>query len=371
MTYILLITLSTVPRIAGESFSLQTVATRDARILGLGGASTALVENSDVTTKNPAGLAFSSTKDFSLQVEYQDMISPDLFTGDMEWFELLGQPNLRLEALYESPGWVVSIFSDYAAEFSHDQNDILSLDVMKDNVIEIGFGLGFGDLALGVDVRASKRSFHTNSHIAINQQTMFAISDILQEVLFADYISSPQECFDLGLGVLYDTEIVSFGLYSEYFLDLMGIAEDGIVFDEEEVLATTSVGVAFHTRDYDSAGNYIPYTLLVTADLHRIGDDEARSLSLGLEGGFRLSESDHLSLRFGYSEFMKDWDLFNKGFSWDQGVYAVGATVSIASLRFDAVMQTGLDNILAVLGMYDGGLADESLRGNISCTIRM
>ena len=251
---VLLLGLITTGLSAGELFTTHGPSSHDARILGLGGASTALVDNHDVTTRNPAGLAFTTDRDFTIHVEYQDLISPALFTSGESWYDLFDRPNLKLEALYEAPGWAVSIYSDYAVEFDTVQERVLSIDVRKDNVVEIGFGLGFGDFAIGVDVRASKRSFHSNSYVPIDPQLLFAITDILQEVLFADYISSPQECFDLGLGVLYDTELVSFGLYSEYFLDLMGLAESGLIFDEHEALDTTSVGVAFHTRDYDRFG---------------------------------------------------------------------------------------------------------------------
>ena len=110
---------------------------------------------------------------------------------------------------------------------------------------------------------------------------------------------------------------------------------------------------------------------MVTADIHQIGDDDERSLSLGVEGGIRVSESSHLALRLGYSEPLSGWDLFSQGFSWEQGVYAAGATLNLFAIRLDAVIQTGFDNIMALLDPTHGGVGEESIRGNISCTIRM
>jgi hypothetical protein len=190
------------------------------RILGLGGAAISISDNLNMQTMNPAALYFSTTSQLHAGLSYVDTF--ELNGPSINGLEdLLDHPSVTIDIVFTTPGWYLGAYSDYCLENNDYPDGILSIDVARLNVVKAGMAFGIGSFSLGADIRASKTSYLNNRMIGVDDDLVSIGAEFLQKIFFAEYGASKKETMELGLGMMIDAGIFTFGIYSDKVIELM------------------------------------------------------------------------------------------------------------------------------------------------------
>ncbi|MGM0431832.1 MAG: hypothetical protein ACQEQU_03895 [Spirochaetota bacterium] len=326
----------------------------DARISGLGQAYTAVADDSNTIFLNPAGLRLLADADFSLRADFEDFL-PDSVLSDMSLSDFPQEPTIDGEFLYTARNWGLAASTAYHLSPVSDGR----VDIKKANSLHFGAAFGAGPLSVGANIKATKYDEKDNVELAGSDLGSIALP-FLRNVVFAEYLEEPSESVTMGLGALLTMGKFSFGAYSDNFIDFMhtnGNGESGINMDLEAVFSKLSAGVAYQGTKYDSFGNYHPLQVVAAVDVHNLGDNADRLLSMGVEANLRFIDFAQLALRLGFQQEVTEWRDIMYGPQLTEGDYTVGAGVVLPFVKIDAstrVPATALAYALEPSGAYEG-----------------
>ncbi len=329
----------------------------DARISGLGQAYTAVADDSNALLLNPAGLRMLGGSDLSIRLDVDDTLNGQLFvdSSDLGLFE---NPILNQEFLYTSRNWGVAAFSEYHMEIEPEGSDYV-LDVAKLNSLQFGVATGVGPLSIGVNIKATKIDYGNGIFIQKDEPVNMIIP-FVQDVILNDYSSTfSVERVVMGVGALLNLGDFSIGAYSDEFLDFMYGVEGEINLDMVTVIETLDVGVSYQSEPYDTYGNYHPLQVLLAADIHDLGDDDIRALSLGMEINLRFLEYVQLAVRTGYQEALENWDELLFGISPQDGDYTLGMGLILPFIKVDGSVTVPAEVIAYTLDPDDVYVGDQ------------
>ena len=323
---------------------------RDARVQGLGGAYTAVADDSNTLYLNPAGLHGLIGSSMYLRLDLLDTINGDVSFGS-GLNGMFQNPILTGEFLYTNRNWGISASSKYAMNIS-GENPNYSFDVTKMNSVHIGFAAGIGPLSLGTNIKATMQNKEDEITVQSDESVGIVIP-FVQGIILHDYSSSnaeeAEEHVVMGVGMLLDIWDFSIGVYSDEFLDFMHGDEDSDTIVGSDLLTIfngLNIGVSYKTHSYTTYGDYTPLQFIVAADGHNLGDDDNRTLLLGMETNLRFLEYVQLAVRFGYQEDIPQWDDLVYGLSLKDGKYTVGIGAVLPFVKIDAALALPAESLM-------------------------
>jgi hypothetical protein len=306
----------------------------DARVSALGGAYTAITDDSNSLFLNPAGLRLLADKDLSLRIDLEDFYDSSILT-DPAGVAYPNQPVMSGELLYTSQNWGLAAFSEYYVDFPEDHSGGFEVDAVRFNSMQFGMGFGLGPLSFGANIKASQRVSKTNIPFENSNPTNL-VTSFVNEVLFGEFNPNAEETVKMGAGALLTLGSFTFGAYSDTLVDFMYGVDDRIYTNIEQVYKELEVGAAYQGPAYDRNGNYRPFQLVAAADVHNLGDDERRTFSLGFETNFRFLNFAQLALRTGYQQPLEQLDDLLFGLEPREGKISAGAGVVLPFIKVDA-----------------------------------
>jgi hypothetical protein len=307
------------------------------RILGLGGAAISISDNLNMQTMNPAALYFSTTSQLHAGLSYVDTF--ELNGPSINGLEdLLDHPSVTIDIVFTTPGWYLGAYSDYCLENNDYPDGILSIDVARLNVVKAGMAFGIGSFSLGADIRASKTSYLNNRMIGVDDDLVSIGAEFLQKIFFAEYGASKKETMELGLGMMIDAGIFTFGIYSDKVIDFITESGSGFSIDVSRILQSLDFGISLSTEEYTGAGNLRLAHLLVAADIKDIGDSTSRTLNLGLEGSLYFANRVSLALQLGYNQPFSDVNSILSLGGNENGMYSIGVTSDLLFMTLNAAI---------------------------------
>jgi len=325
------------------AFSLTAVAlprtsqNGSSRILGLGGAAISISDNLNMQTMNPAALYFSNTAQFHAGLSYLDTYKlNDSSINGLEDF--LYHPSITIDLVFTSPGWYLGAYSDYLFTKEESPQGVLSRDVERLNVVKAGIAFGIGSFSLGVDLSASKTSHLYNKIIGSDGDLISIGAEFLQEMFLEEYKPTNKETLEMGFGMMMDSGLFTFGIYSDKVIDFITDGDSGISIDLVRILQNLDFGISLRTEEYTGAGTLRLAHLLIAADLKSIGDTSNRTLNLGLEGSLLFANSMSLALQLGYNQLLPDFNAVLSLGGNENGVYSVGVTSDLLFMTLNAAV---------------------------------
>ena len=307
------------------------------RILGLGGTSISISDNLNMQTMNPAALYFSTTSQFHAGLSYVDTFK--LNGSSINGLEdFLYHPSITIDLVFTSPGWYLGAYSDYLFTKEESPQGVLSRDVERLNVVKAGIAFGIGSFSLGVDVSASKTSHLYNKIIGSDGDLISIGAEFLQEIFLEEYKPTNKETLEMGFGMMMDSGLFTFGIYSDKVIDFITDGDSGISIDLVRILQNLDFGISLRTEEYTGSGNLRRAHLLVAADIKDIGDSISRTLNMGLEGSLYFANRVSLALQLGYNQPFPDVNSILSLGGNENGMYSIGVTSDLLFMTLNAAI---------------------------------
>jgi len=282
-------------------------------------------------------LYFSSGSQLHAGLSYLDTFQLDSsYDNGLE--DILNHPSVTIDLVFTAPGWFIGAYSDYCLENNGSSGGVLSIDVARLNVVKAGIALGIGSFSLGADVSASKKSYLNNKKIGIDGDLISIGAEFLQEIFFAEFNPTNEETMEVGFGLMMDAGIFTFGIYSDKVIDFITESGSGISIDVTRILQSLDFGISLSTEEYTGAGVLRLAHLLLAADLKNIGNNDNRTLNLGLEGSLLFSNRVSLAIQLGYNQPLPDLNSILSLDSNEDGVYSAGVSSDLLFMTFNAAV---------------------------------
>lgn len=328
------------------------------RILGLGGTSISISDNLNMQTMNPAALYFSTASQLHAGFSYLDTYK--LNGSSINGLEdLLNHPSITIDLVFTSPGWYLGAYSDYCLETNGLSNGLLSIDVARLNVVKGGLAFGIGSFSLGVDVSATKTSYLNSRMIGIDGDVISIGAEFLQKIFFTEYGSRNEETLEVGLGMMMDAGIFTFGVYSDKVIDFITDSGSGISLDVSRILQSLDLGISLRTEEYTGAGNLRLAHFLIAADLKDIGDNSNRTLNLGLEGSLFFANRVSIAVQVGYNQPLPDVNSVLSLGGNENGMYSVGVTSDLLFMTLNAAVVLPYQVLESIFDNSSGNMSGE------------
>jgi len=367
---------------------------RDARVMALGGAFTALADDANALYYNPAGLAYLRNTD----LRFGGTTFADLRSGVTDDASLRKALEAAIDAtdtytvIYkESDPEEISYIKDNRTDAPLDEEEkdllimsaggLILLDEGFDQVRVIpnitfadrGFGIGLissmevnpqetlsshtelsfthkrgiiggfsfnaGPAALGVNGRYYKQDSHL---FTFDYDPTDDLNDADEE--FKEVVMNPLEgesIFEAGGGGMLTLGPLTAGIYVDNLLNL-ALTEEGSLTDDYDGLLsdaweTANAGLAFEPFSRKDSYRNSFINLIAVGDLKNIGDDEARAASVGAEAGLNIGDVLTADLRAGYSQYLPGElsEISRDSFDAARGEVTFGAGVKALILNLD------------------------------------
>ena len=312
----LLMCFSLFPLLSDESMDLRDeFFTRDARLAAMGGAFTAAGDSVHALYFNPAGLAYLSRPDVqignSTYVDFNhagmnDFLAvaegeqPDPFTL------FFNHMSNTLQASAAGRFWGVSFTHEVAIvppETASLQESSIPFSQVTRSTIAGGLAAALGDFSFGFNLRhvrsdESAAEFSTSDYIkqvAGTGSFLDGTSRIRPESLV---IPETAPVIQAGVGIM----TVTGGLTTGIYVDSIYTGES-MSFQEriDRMTQTASIGMSYDFFNPKREASHHVRHFVISADLHRAGDDDRRFLSFGTEAGLHFTRVITLDLRGGYT----------------------------------------------------------------------
>ncbi len=329
----------------------REVYAQDARMMALGNAFTAVVDDGNALFYNPAGLAYLRYSDFILGTSFLMEFTPEGMDKLLEEEEIpiedvLDRFTFIPRAIYAERGWAVGALIDrhlYPISFDEESGNFV-MEVEQKLGLAAGMGINLGPLAVGGNVRLFKDHKTTLAENTLGMTDSDFFSLLLFEG-FSDTLEAENK-IEVGAGALVTLGSLSAGIYIDKLLDILeGADGDGYEGVLGSALQTANVGVAFEPFSQKTARRRGLLNIMLAADLKNLGDDDMRVFSAGTEVGLRLGNAITASARLGYSQPLPGElaDAFS-GYNPDDGeiAFGIGAKALALDLNFAMTMPAQL-----------------------------
>jgi hypothetical protein len=316
-----------------------------------------VIDGSSVRTMNPAALFFLPESRLSVGLDYRDRLSLETdYSLGLESY--VSQPSLSYNLNYSGGGWSLTAYSDYCFEKRGIVGEALMLDVLRTNGIEFGASYGIGSLALGLDVRASKKSYANQRLVSRTGNLLTVGTDLLQEVFTADYVPAGEESLELGAGLMFDIGILTLGAYSGRVVDFFDDEDSGITLCFDEIISGLDIGMSIATDPYTGYGRLRLVQLLAAADVTALGSSSLRRFSTEVEALLALANRLSFAVSLGYSQPVPAFDWETVTSSADDGTVRAGVSADLVFMN----VRTDLSVPNALFHTYitEGGLSSNS-----------
>ena len=267
---------------------------RDMRIVGMSGAYTAVADDYNALLYNPAGLGSLRSRSIGTVLHYGDYLQDG---------NAYHEPRVKPQFYVASPGWGVSVASEYYLNKSEDYPDTFRVE--KVNTVDLGFGLNLGMFSFGTAIHASKVEQRDNVNLSSPSEGDFLL-DFFTQVFFETYDPTPDpakgESVLLRAGLLFDSGIISIGVHHENIFDIMAWTNDGTLPTLEGLADDLHVGISLRNPRLNRYGSRNLLRFRGAMDVKHVGSNDLRELQLGVETGVHITDSDRFVLRAGYSQ---------------------------------------------------------------------
>jgi len=412
---------------AGAAFS----QTGDARVRALGGAYTAVADDLNAISMNPAGLGYLKHKNLVLGMDFNVEMKKRIFFGQEQypyiweswdgttsnwvyWDDFLqtdvifdpisygfsdgaeynewrnmydfysfadNTSNIFVipQAAYVTKNWGVSTISDIGIDFIVDSyvglETPLQLEISKKQGVMGALGFALGPISLGANVKYYKMSSYTLDY-GMEDFDEGPPEDLIQQIFvgpedFSDVTSEP--VVEVGVGTIFTLGTLSAGAYLDNLLFFLAETDEGAVeADLPGIFDTLSVGVAWTPFDSKLKEKKGLLNLIAAVDLKNLGSATNRQLAAGAEIGLNLGRVIMVNSRLGYTQGLPG-ELSEAFSTLDPylGLYSIGMGVKVLFMEIDFDFQFPSD---MVFDPPMGSLSEErldTLFGNALINVRI
>jgi len=272
----------------------------DLRTISMGSAGIAFADSSGSPQNNPASLFILNETNFLISTSIGESIVPASY-NDSEPIPWMQEPATSLEFLLSNRYVSFSLGLGYTLSDRPPQpgEQVVTFDASNDSRFQLTAAYGWDHFAFGVFARGGNTLERTGIEIREDN----AITDYLLQTYLERYEQKADgQFFSSGIGLLLSYPWVSIGLLTEPLFE-MDYDTNEFTLDATGMFEGLSVGLAFTSPVFNRNNELNPIAVNAAFDVRDLGDEENRSVRMGLEVKFQFRRDLWVAVRGGYLEY--------------------------------------------------------------------
>ncbi|HHU89338.1 MAG: hypothetical protein ACOXZ2_07990 [Sphaerochaetaceae bacterium] len=301
----------------------------DLRTLAMGGAGVALADTPASLYRNPATLYHHEQPMFLVEGRFSEKVGSSADVNDFAPF--LQNPSTTLGMLLSNRYIALSIALSNVLENRSLQGDALYFEGYNDSRIQLTLSYGWPIFSFGLFVRGGNRSER-----GVVLREGHTLTDYFRETIFERYRggSADGQLFSAGFGLLLTYRWISIGIMSDSLFSYDSSSNE-LSLDLLNLYSGLTLGLALSSPIYNRDNELNRVVFNFAFDLTNLGDNEERSINMGLEGKVQFLSNVWLALRGGYLENMGGE---GSPFAFDgQGVVTMGLGGQLWKVHLDVI----------------------------------